>query len=164
MAHTRSRFTAEPELQWPLLSEAFGAAMLDGHFVVDTAGPPTLGMLDHYAYDPIAVAASTVHRHWPLILPDFQTASSRLKACVLGVSRDAVEAAKWKAAWTVNGTTAANAFAAVANSSSRLWTSKHTAIAFSADASQTVAMLLEKTAAKVAGDIRIMGACLYFEP
>jgi len=164
LAHSLSTFATEPEVAWPVMAQAFGAAMLDGNLVVE-ATPPTQGMLDWYALMPIATAVSR-HAAWRLEMPDFVTASSKLKACTLAISDSHAQGALWSTSFDfgIPAATSAQPFATVG--ASKLMTAKHSAIPFTADAiNEDVDLRLQKSAAKVSVDeIAIMGTCFYFEP
>lgn len=163
MAHTRTQFANEPEVAWPLLAQAFGAAMPDGFLVVDAA-PPVSGLLDWYALMPMAVAASK-QAGWQAAIPDFGTAASRLRACTLAMSNLPVQGALWATSFKCGGaavTSAAN-FAAVGTS--RFMTAKHTAIGFTPDAINAIDFRMQKSAPKLlANEMAVMGTCLYFQP
>ncbi len=161
LAHTLATLATEPEIAWPVMAQCFGAGMLDGNFVVD-ATPPTLGMLDWYAVMPINVTTGR-HFGWRLMMPDFDTGSSKLKTCTLALNGRAAdtEGVLWRTNWGGGNAT----FSTVA--STKLMTAKHTAVSFTADAETDFSLSFSKTAAAAKVDfdeIAILGTCLYFEP
>lgn len=167
MAHTQSEYANEPRIAWPLFSQCFGAYQGGGNLVIDTT-PPTQGLLDWYGLIPIATAVSR-HVGWRMFMPDFDTATSNLKVCVVAGSADpgvGGEGAKWSASWDFGSATASTATAFARVGTTALMTSKQTAVDFPPDAEAgTVDLRLQKSAAKVNVDeIVILGACAYFEP
>lgn len=168
-AHTRSLYASEPEIDFVLWAEAFGAFAQDGGAVVDVAAsPPTAGMLSWFAPYPLAVALTTIRR---LILryPDFQTSSSRLKWAILVGSDQTADLSNWQVGITGPGTAAASPGAAfaVGGSSTVLALATGTALAFTGDGITTTAVNTERTAGVFdtgRDEIFVLGACLYFEP
>ncbi len=162
MAHTRSVFGDEPLLTWPCFSEAFGAGMTDGYFVTDTPGPPSLGMLDWYAYDPRDITLQ-IHRTWRMRLPDFDTTDVQLQARVLAISRNSTEAVKWSTVWNITGDTVNDSFAAMTGNAN-MFLAARSNVGWTPDNINTISLKLEKSAAKVDDDIRILGAAMAFVP
>lgn len=172
-SHSRSTTggftTIEPEVAWPLVASAFGAFQLAGNVVVN-ATPPTIGLLDWYAPMPMVAAINTPAALYNLRceVPHFKSSASKLKVCVLAGFGTAAttEAVKWKSSVKMGTATASTAVAFAQVASTKLLTSKQTAIAFNADLiAEAASIRLEKTAAKSTFDeIVILGACLYFEP
>ena len=166
-AHTRSLYAAEPEIEFPIFIDAFGAFKTDGGMVIEASNTPTYGMLDFYAPWPVQTASQSV-RHVEVIWPDFQTASSRLKALVL-VGSDGARAdvgTDWTASIrTAAGTTACGAFSAL-DGDNLYWWASASAIAFSSDTQASVELLLEKTAGALeeVQQIVLLGWCVYFDP
>lgn len=161
LAHTRSLYAAEPEVAWPLWCEGFGGFKLDGGLVVNSSTTPTNGMLENFAPMPNTAAAQTI-RQFRAQMPDFQTASSRLKWAVLaGVDSGTV--ANWSARVAAGGATSTAAFAAIAGTKLALATGS--ALAFTADSLVDLTVGTSCSAAKGALDeMVVLGACLYFEP
>jgi len=158
LAHTLSTLATEPAIAMPLMAQAFGAAQEDGKMAVDSV-IPTAGLLDWYGYMPIATASSRF-AEWLMRVPDFDTASSKLKSCTLAVSDVMAQGVNWSSSWNAGSATA---FAQV--STSKLMTSKHTALAFTADDENNMILKFEKSAAKTTDDeVMVLGSCLYFEP
>lgn len=169
LAHTRSLYASEPEVDWPLWCNGFGAFKLDGGLVVDAASPPTTGMLDWFA--PFRVATTTaagtkqIMRQLALMCPDFQTATSRLKWMVL-VGTDSGTITQYTAHVGAGGADGTAAFAAITTpTGAKLALAQGTALAFTADTLVVANVGLSKSAAIAAADEAVLlGACLYFDP
>lgn len=87
-ANTRAGFASEPLIEVPIFGEFIGAfRKSNGASVVDSAHPPTEGMLDYFAPYPVDLAASTGHK-MTCYLPDFRTSTSDFKVAPLFVNEN----------------------------------------------------------------------------
>ncbi len=169
MAHTRSLWAAEPELEWQIISEGYGAFLVNGYMVVDHT--PTVGMLEWFAPYITDQVATTI-RKVQAAMPDFQTGSSRLKWAILcGSNATNVNAATWTAAANAGGADGSLAVAAVSGSPTNpgggnaLQLATGSALAFTADSVVQIAISLDRSAGVfTAGENVLLGFCLYFDP
>jgi len=157
---------AEGELQFPLLAAVFGAAMTDGSFAVNAAQPPTTGMLDWYAPWVLTTAALPQNAFVQRIkMPDFQSASSRLKAVAIGTKGPSWDAAKpWQANFSCGGASVTSIFTDVGGGSN-LVIATASAIAFTGDANANCVVALTRAAgARAIEEFALLGVAFYFEP
>lgn len=169
-AHTQSLYASEPEVDFPLWAEAFGAFRNDGKLVVNAPAigtEPDWGMLDWFAPWPTD-ETSQVLRSVHLMNPDFQRAPSRMKWAIL-VGYDATVPTAW-AGIVVNTTTIATAittaFAAVggAGPGHLAWASG-TIADFAPDVAEGYFVGIKRTGIQAAVDeLLLLGACVWFEP
>lgn len=172
-AGTRSLYSLEPEFEFPLVAGALGAIGQDGKPVIDPAATaPTAGMLSWFAPYPLTASSLLMHRV-PVRMPDFQTASSKLKWAVLAVGEPISgtdDLTDWQMTVdTGSGASAATAFGSLFSvGSSPAWfgLATGTALAFSADAAQTISLTTSKSIAFGASytEFFLLGYCFYWEP
>lgn len=161
----------EPEVQYLLLTEAFGAVLADEALagsgvteVVDSA--MTSGLLEWAPIIPTygGTTRRTAHVR-RCYVPDFQSASSRLKARALMVNSNGKGT---PTAWDFRVTTGAGSSAAVAFSrlgTSYFYTAEVTAVPFSSDQVNTFELELARSAGVTQhGEIMLVGWQLYFDP
>ena len=169
-AATRSLYANEPEVDFPLFSEAFGAMRLDGGSVVDStaSSPPTAGMLGWFAPYPLTAAAQVLRQAY-LRIPDFQSAASRLRWAILVGTDQAADITNWtgRVGGTVGpGSAAFGAAFAAGPSSSVLALATGTGLAFAADAANFVTWGTQRSGGFDANrdEIFLLGAALCFQP
>jgi hypothetical protein len=157
--------STEPQIAFPIWCECFGAFEgNDGKFAVNLAQPPTAGMLAWYAPWPIATTSMGL-RSVPLLMPDFQSGTSALKAHVL-IGSDASAAV---GSWTFQIQTTTGNSATVAptacDGTNTLWKCEISSIPFTGDALEQVTLVSARTGAKGGiGELCIIGIALYFDP
>jgi hypothetical protein len=168
-AHTRSLLANEGQIDFPVWCEAFGAMGTDGVAVAAVGSvAPTAGMLQWFAPYPTAVALNTLTQ---LLIryPDFQTASSRLRAVILAGTNEPANVTSWTG--TINTSTGsagavfAAAFDTAVSSGSPLSVARPSAIPFQGDG-LTLTSLQTSKAAALSGtyeEFFLLGVCLYFE-
>ncbi len=170
-AGTRSLYASEPEPDFPLFSEAFGAFRLDGGPVVDatTSSPPVAGLLGWFAPYPLSAAVQII-RQCTLRIPDFQTAASRLRWAILAGTDQAADIGNWQGSVTGLGGTGTGTFGAAfaaGASGSVLSLATGTGLAFTGDALSTASWRTQRTAGvfdTTRTEIFMLGAALWFEP
>jgi len=157
---------AEGELQFPLLCAFLGSAMTDGTFAVNAAQPPTSGLLEFYAPWVLTTAALPQNAFVQRIkMPDFQTASSRLKAVAIGTKGPSWDAAKpWQATFSCGGAGVTSTFTDVGGGSN-LVIATASAIAFTGDANANCVVALTRAAgARAIEEFALLGVAFYFAP
>jgi len=157
---------AEGELQFPLLCAFLGSAMTDGTFAVNAAQPPTSGLLEFYAPWVLTTAALPQNAFVQRIkMPDFQTASSRLKAVAIGTKGPSWDAAKpWQATFSCGGAGVTSTFTDVGGGSN-LVIATASAIAFTGDANANAVVALTRAAgARAIEEFALLGVAFYFAP
>lgn len=164
-AHTRSYFSSEPLVDFPVCVVAMGSCGSDGAFSVNVAEPPTTGMTGWYAPWPLVITPSSATRV-RFTLPDFPTGTSNLKAAILCCGNVSGDAEDWTGGVTTTAGSATDAFSAITGSSDGFYLSEPTAIPFTADAEQTIEITFSRSGASKAkvDEIALCGFCLYFEP
>jgi hypothetical protein len=166
-AGTRTLYAAEPEVDFPLWSEAFGAFRGDGGSVVVAAATPTVGMLQWFAPMP---RTATQHEWRRLLLryPDFLSSPSKLELMVLVGTDSAANLADWRMYLDGPGSVgpiSPSAVFAVAGSDAVLATFHATAVGFTGDALTNTRLSWAKTSARnVDDEIFGLGAALAFKP
>jgi hypothetical protein len=168
-ACTRSVYANEPEIDFTVWCEAFGAGGANTYHVVNTGvSPPVRGMLEWFAPYPLTVSTSVI-RQISLMYPDFQTASSRLKFCVLVGTSQPADITNWTATVSTGVSTAADAFNAAFTAypgvSGQVAIAEATAVPFSADAYSTTELRLSRSGIfdTARDEIFVLGICLYFQ-
>ncbi len=162
----------EPEFEFPLWAEGFGAFRLDGGLVVNEPAigvAPTIGMVDWYAPWPNDESPHTI-RQLPLMVPDFSpdkaTAAKNTSALGWAVLCGTDKAAVSN--WTVAaGATAAMpaAVAGVAVANANLVLFEGSALAFDGDQHQTFGVQTQRAGTQSAIDeLLVLGACFDFDP
>jgi hypothetical protein len=167
-AHTRSAYANEGEVDFPIWCEAFGSFLDAGFFSVNEVQPPTSGMLSWYAPWPITTALQSIASN-TLLMPDFQTAASRLKAMVLlGSSTASAAIGNWTVGITTpagSATATGGAGLAAVDGTNRLWLARISAIPFTPDAMNKIDLTMQRAGAKAAiGEVCVLGIHLYFDP
>jgi hypothetical protein len=163
MAHTQSEFASEPLVEWPLFAEGVGCSRVDnGAFCCDNVNPPTDGVLDWHVPYPRDVAATTGHQI-RLRLPDFPTASSQLKILALFVNESGKGTpGNWEARVTTGAGSSAWVFVTQVGSTN-LWTAELTAVPFTADINNNIALETRNLAsAFVFGELAFKGWSGFF--
>jgi hypothetical protein len=168
-AATRTLLANEGQIDFPVWCEAFGAMGADGVAVAAVGGTaPTAGMLQWFAPYPVTAALSILTQ---LLIryPDFQTASSRLRAVILVGTNEPANVTSWTG--TINTTTGSSGavFAAPFNvdtsTGSPLSIASPTAIPFQGDGITLTSLQTSKGAA-LSGtyeELFLLGVCMYFE-
>lgn len=177
-AHTRTLETSEPECDFPLYAEGFGAFKVEGGLVVDApaiGSSPTTGMIEWFAPWPTDEAQQTI-RNFLVNKPDFPTSPSRLKWAVLCGTDQAWGGANPASLWSVTaGETgslpASVALAAVTNAptgagNEKLALAQGSGIGFTADAATLFLVRTERTSGSQSAvdEVVVLGCCFWFEP
>ena len=169
-AATRSLYANEPEVDFPLFSEAFGAFRLDGGSVVDStlSSPPAAGMLGWFAPYPLTVSIQVLRRAF-IRIPDFQSAASRLRWAILVGTDQAADITNWTG--RIGGTVgpASSAFGAAfaaGPSSSVLALATGTGLAFTGDSAHSIQWGTQRSGGFDANrdELFLLGAALWFQP
>lgn len=167
LCHGRAGLAAEPLVDWPMLTEAFGAVKGGGAVVNGT--PATLGLTEWHAPFPVDVAAS-IGREAAVYFPDFPAGGvSGLKVQLL------VCHAKGKVAWSVDwrGKVSASGGASAMKAFTQLGTTEYyvanftfaDGLDFTPDAVNDIQLSTQKVAgAFLFEEFAVLGWCWYFDP
>lgn len=170
-AATRTLYASEPEVDFPLWSEAFGAMRCDGGAVVVPATTPSVGMLEWFAPFPLS-ATKTMFRQLLLRFPDFSSSSSKLKWAMLFGTDDSAGVIDWTFYISGPGSasqalTALTPFAAGPSGTTNLILVTGSALGFTGDDIALTVLEWEKTTGSFDNaneEIFALGVCLYWEP
>lgn len=167
-AHTRTLLANEAEIDFPVWCEALGAMGTDGVAVAAVgATAPTVGMLQWFAPYPTTNALAPITRTL-IRYPDFQSTSSRLKACILAGTNEPGNVTSWTGTITTSGSVGAvfgTPFDTQTSTGTPLSVATPTAIPFTGDGITLTSLQTSKGAA-LSGtyeEIFLLGVCLYFE-
>lgn len=173
----------EPEVDFPLWCEGFGAMRLDGGLVVNAPAigtAPTSGMLEWFAPWPTDAASLRTIRSCPIRFPDFSSTlataaknTSALKWAVF-VGFDSGTPADWSITVStvdavvggVIGTSTAAVAAIAGSPGGNFGIAQGSGLLFSGDEMQFVTVGARKTVGVQAAvdEMVILGVCLWFEP
>ncbi len=164
MAHTRSVFSAEPLIDWPMGSDCLGSVKTTGYNTTETTY--TSGYAAALWSAPFINATTSADFEFHQIsgyCPDFPSAST-LK-CVVLVSGDGTGASPANFRVELSGGSTVSSSSTTTLGASLMSAYHITGIDFDADAKNIWKFIHTRgTKAYVMNEINIVGVCMYFEP